>query len=453
MLTDARLRRPSATTSPPSAGPGVRRESSGRAVRCRAGPPACDQRGLGVTRYLASLDGPKGEDERQRLLDAVTVQETHFFRNPPQMEALRRRGAARAAAPLGRPGPAADDLERRLLDGRGALHAGDADARALADARHRRPQARIVGTDVSARGAATRRAAATYTGRALETAPPMLRDRWFEPTAGGALGGARRGRAGWSTLRLHNLVTEPPPFGARRGRPDRLPQRHDLLRPRDDPRLVGRLPRRAGRGRLPAARPLRDAVAGERRVHAGAGRRRVRLPPSHDARRGRPRAPPVPVRDPLRRRRRRSRAAGAARPAPRCRPAPRRTVTVALRAGTPTAARRARLSSPAASTRRPPARPRRVRADPLLAPAYVVLGQARSTLGQDGAAVDPLRKAVYLDPTAGHAHFLLGGALSRLGQHGGGRGLLPRGCRVAAAPVTTPGSPRPAGRARHAGAG
>jgi Tfp pilus assembly protein PilF len=59
-----------------------------------------------------------------------------------------------------------------------------------------------------------------------------------------------------------------------------------------------------------------------------------------------------------------------------------------------------------------------VAADPLLAPAYVVLGQARSTLGQDGAAVDPLRKAVYLDPGAGHAHFLLAGALSRLGQHG-----------------------------------
>ena len=59
-----------------------------------------------------------------------------------------------------------------------------------------------------------------------------------------------------------------------------------------------------------------------------------------------------------------------------------------------------------------------MRADPLLAPAYVVLGRARSTLGEDAAAVDPLRKAVYLDPTAGDAHFLLAGALSRLGQHG-----------------------------------
>jgi hypothetical protein len=48
----------------------------------------------------------------------------------------------------------------------------------------------------------------------------------------------------------------------------------------------------------------------------------------------------------------------------------------------------------------------------------VVLGHARSTLGLDTQAVDPLRKAVYLDPTAGHAHFLLGSALSRVGQHG-----------------------------------
>jgi chemotaxis protein methyltransferase CheR len=58
-----------------------------------------------------------------------------------------------------------------------------------------------------------------------------------------------------------------------------------------------------------------------------------------------------------------------------------------------------------------------VSADSLLAPAYVVLGEARSALGQDAPAVAALRKAVYLDPGAGHAHLLLAGALSRLGQH------------------------------------
>ena len=41
--------------------------------------------------YLARISAPAGADERQRLLDEVTIPETHFFRNPPQMEALRRR--------------------------------------------------------------------------------------------------------------------------------------------------------------------------------------------------------------------------------------------------------------------------------------------------------------------------------------------------------------------------
>jgi Flp pilus assembly protein TadD len=59
-----------------------------------------------------------------------------------------------------------------------------------------------------------------------------------------------------------------------------------------------------------------------------------------------------------------------------------------------------------------------VRAEPLGAQAYLVLGQALSNLGRDGDALAPLRKAVYLDPRAGHAHFLLGGALARVGQPG-----------------------------------
>ena len=41
--------------------------------------------------YLARISAPTGADERQRLLDEVTIPETHFFRNPPQMHALRHR--------------------------------------------------------------------------------------------------------------------------------------------------------------------------------------------------------------------------------------------------------------------------------------------------------------------------------------------------------------------------
>jgi chemotaxis protein methyltransferase CheR len=44
-----------------------------------------------VADYLARLVGDEGYVERMRLLDGVTVQETHFFRNTPQMDALRQR--------------------------------------------------------------------------------------------------------------------------------------------------------------------------------------------------------------------------------------------------------------------------------------------------------------------------------------------------------------------------
>ena len=41
-----------------------------------------------VGAYLDEVCAP-GSAERQRLIDEVTIQETHFFRNPPQMRALR----------------------------------------------------------------------------------------------------------------------------------------------------------------------------------------------------------------------------------------------------------------------------------------------------------------------------------------------------------------------------
>ena len=43
-----------------------------------------------VGTYLGYVESTLGTAERQQLLDAVTIQETHFFRNLPQIEALRR---------------------------------------------------------------------------------------------------------------------------------------------------------------------------------------------------------------------------------------------------------------------------------------------------------------------------------------------------------------------------
>ncbi len=70
-----------------------------------------------VTAYLSALAAPgRGRAERQELLDEVTIPETHFFRNPPQIRALRAhvlpellRQAAGEQAAAG--------VERRLLDG------------------------------------------------------------------------------------------------------------------------------------------------------------------------------------------------------------------------------------------------------------------------------------------------------------------------------------------------
>ncbi|MDQ1667864.1 MAG: chemotaxis protein methyltransferase CheR, partial [Actinomycetota bacterium] len=44
-----------------------------------------------VTDYLGALARRGGAEERQRLIDRVTVQETYFLRNPPQIDALRHR--------------------------------------------------------------------------------------------------------------------------------------------------------------------------------------------------------------------------------------------------------------------------------------------------------------------------------------------------------------------------
>jgi chemotaxis protein methyltransferase CheR len=54
--------------------------------------------------------------------------------------------------------------------------------------------------------------------------------------------------------------------------------------------------------------------------------------------------------------------------------------------------------------------------DPLLAEAHYLRGMALCNQGRDRDALESLRKAVFLDPDTGFAHFLLAGALARLGE-------------------------------------
>jgi chemotaxis protein methyltransferase CheR len=55
--------------------------------------------------------------------------------------------------------------------------------------------------------------------------------------------------------------------------------------------------------------------------------------------------------------------------------------------------------------------------DALTIPAYAVAGRAAVALGDDDAALSPLRKAVFLEPGCAEAHFTLAGVLARAGQH------------------------------------
>ena len=364
-----------------------------------------------VPAYLASLAGESGAPERQRLLDAVTVQETHFFRNPPQMEVLRRRvlpELLRRAAGRDRPltiwsagcstGEEPYTLAMLLLE--------------LAPGAGGRAPARVVGTDVSAEAlrAADR---ATYTGRTVDEMPTLVRDRWMEKRPGGSLAVRDEVRR-LVDLRLHNLVSDPAPLA---------PGEVDLVVCRNVTIYFGRDTTRLLMGRFHDVLaeggylllghsetlwqvsdaftlvPVGDAFV-YRRTHQT---RRRSAPRLARKRRGVAQAPAVAAAAPLRVLAPIVRAAVRPVPAAVGQPSHTDAALAALAAGDyPSAARHAQTA---------------LETDALLPAAYVALGQARTALGQDAGAVDPLRKAVYLDPAAGHAHFLLAGALARLGQH------------------------------------
>ena len=330
--------------------------------------------------------------ERQRLLDAVTVQETHFFRNAPQMEVLRRRvlpELLRRAAGRDRPltiwsagcstGEEPYTLAMLLLE----LSPGGAGGRrpgAGAGPRHRRVRRGAAGggpgdlrrTD---RRRDARRSCATAGWSRCPAARSAVRDE------------VRR----LVDLRLHNLVTDPAPFAP--GEVDLVVCRNvTIYFGRDTTRLLmGRFHDVLAEGGYLLLGPLRDAVAGQRRVHPGPGRRGVRLPPlAPDApsatpglprgRRGRPAAPALacPVAGWTRRG---AGVADSASTAPRTslRPRPRRPRSGPLagsRGGPELDAALAALPGgdyPSAARHAQAA----LEADALLPTAYVVLGQAR----------------------------------------------------------------------------
>ena len=174
--------------------------------------------------YLALLEAP-GVDrtEMSRFIDAVSTNETYFYRETGHFAAL----AATVLPGLLPRRPARAHLVRGQLHGRRSLHAADRLRRGRASPRRRRADHRHGHQHGRGRrGARGRLPRAQRAPRAPRGAADLLRVRG----GGGVAGAPRAARAG----RL------PGPQPARRPRPGRgalrrhlLPQRDDLLRQAD----------------------------------------------------------------------------------------------------------------------------------------------------------------------------------------------------------------------------
>jgi chemotaxis protein methyltransferase CheR len=373
-----------------------------------------------VPAYLDVLAGPAAAIERQSLLDEVTIPETHFFRNPPQIRALRKHvlpELLRQAAGT-----------RRLRIWSAGCSTGEEPYTVAMLLRELLPayagwDIKIIATDISTRALAAANAG-RYSGRSLVMTDPLDLARWFVLDAGTGQYVVRDEVRELVEFRHHNLVTDAAPFEP--GELDLVLCRNvTIYFDRDTTRsLMSRLHTRLRDGgylflghaetlwhiseefslaslgdafvyRRLDTRPekVRRSVLPDRRTEAellpllvdrrrtGAERRggravaaRVRSAPRAQPR-GVPAQPPV---DPL------------------------RAVRSAVAAG-----RYAEAVDVAADV---------TTATPLRADAHYLQGLALTNLGRDAEALVALRKAVYLDPQQGFAHFLLAGALQRSGE-------------------------------------
>lgn len=361
-----------------------------------------------VRAYLALLEGT---DERQRLLDEVTIQETHFFRNPPQVRALRQT----VLPELLRRAASAD---RRLRIWSAGCSTGEEPYTLAMLVRELLPQrdgwdVQILATDVSERALQAARLA-TYGPRAVQMAAPEDLARFFVPGHGGAHVVRPEVRE-MVQLRHHNLVTDPVPFA---------PGEVDLVLCRNVTIYFGRQTTRTLMSRIHTS--LRDGgylflghsetlwqVSEEFRLVAlghgdsaafvyrrqpDGGERRQVLPDRRTAQDGPPLAGPERRQAP-RRTSRLWEELTRTRQAPT--PDDHAPVRAALAAGHYVEAERLALD--------------RLRDAPLDGLAHYLHGVALCDLGREPEALVALRKAVYLSPDDGFAHFRLAGTLERLG--------------------------------------
>jgi chemotaxis protein methyltransferase CheR len=374
-----------------------------------------------VAAYLLGLERAGSGAERQRLLDAVTIQETHFHRARPQIEALRRHILPEVLARATSEGREAVVWSAGCSTGEEAFTLAMLMLEVAAERMASGARMRVVGTDVSTAALEVARAA-TYSGRTIDLAEADAVARWLRREPDGTYVVKDEVRE-LVELSHHNLVTDPPPFAPRtvdlvvcrhvtiyfaRGTTTALVRRfRDVLRPAgwllmgpaeslwqvsDEFALTPVGDAFAYRKDLPSTARPRPAAGARRQPTpppvertAAAGSRRVAAPSSRPVAR-----PVVP--------------AAAAAPAGRAvrPPSPLEAAQAAFdTGGYAEAAAQAELA---------------IAADAVDPAAYLVLGHARLNQGDAAGAVEPLQRAVFLDPLAGQAHFLLAVALSSAGR-------------------------------------
>jgi chemotaxis protein methyltransferase CheR len=384
-----------------------------------------------VAAYLALVQD-QAAPERQALLDEVTIQETHFFRNPPQIRALR----AHVVPELVREAAAGS---RRLRIWSAGCSTGEEPYTIAMVLRELLPSTdgwdvQVVATDVSERALDAARAG-VYGPRAVQLATPEELSRFFVARDDGRYEVRPEVRS-LVTFRHQNLVTDAPPFPAGERLDLVLCRNVTIYFSRDTTRdLMRRLHevlRDGGYLFLGHSETLWQISDQFRLVSLGSGESAAFVYRRLDGASGSDRRRVLPDR--------RTAAEGLPGPAER-RTGPRRAWDALTRTRTPS-----RPEPDAAQAPLPPAAPTplpragsdaldRARsaldegryldaaqlagavadAEPLRAPAHRLRGDALVALGRDDDALVSLRKALYLDPDDAMAHFQLAGALARQG--------------------------------------
>jgi chemotaxis protein methyltransferase CheR len=321
---------------------------------------------LDADAFLRSGAGGPSDDLLERLIDEVTINETFFFRQRAELDAIEWRPLLEAARAAGSATirvwiPACSTGEEAYTL---AMLAREAFGGAQAPVS-------ILATDIST-VALERARQGRYRGRTVRTLDDRMRARYFVADGDGLAVGA--GLRRMVEFRRHNLVNDAVPHPVSR-RFELIACRNVLIY------FDGETVERAIRTLERALAPHGMLLLGAADRLCGSARRMVR-----------PDASPARAQPSLRELRR---------------PLGRDASPVAelpVLAGALEAANEGSLSDAVHITER------MLESDPLDADAYFVRGLAELGLGETDAAVVSLRRALYVDPTFGLAAFKLAGA-------------------------------------------